>query len=86
MTREHILGVVRKYLANAVEGHTPESIDPSKSMKDFGANSLDIVEVVSASMRELKLKIPRSELTKLTNIDGLVDLFYATSQNQSPKT
>jgi acyl carrier protein len=85
MTREHILGVVQKYLANAVEGYDAAAIDPSRSMKDFGANSLDIVEVVSASMRELKLKIPRSELGSLTNIDGLVDLFYATSQNPQPK-
>ena len=45
-------------------------------MKDLGINSLDIVEVVSASMRELKVKVPRSELSKLTNIDGLVDMLY----------
>jgi acyl carrier protein len=83
--REHILGVVRKYLANAVEGVDAAAIDPSRSMKDFGANSLDIVEVVSASMRELKIKIPRAELSKLTNIDGLVDLLHTASQNQQPR-
>jgi acyl carrier protein len=83
--REHILAVVRKYLANAVEGVDAASIDPSRSMKDFGANSLDIVEVVSASMRELKIKIPRAELSKLTNIDGLVDLLFVASQNQQPR-
>ena len=48
-------------------------------MKDLGINSLDIVEVVSCSMRELKVKVPRSELSKLTNIDGLVDLLYRVS-------
>jgi acyl carrier protein len=83
MTRDHILGVVRKHLANAVEGFAPDAIDPSKSMKDFGANSLDIVEVVSASMRELKIKIPRSELSKLTNIDGLVDLLRSSAEAQA---
>ena len=45
-------------------------------MKDYGANSLDIVEVVSGAMRELKVKVPRSELNKLTNVDGLVGLLY----------
>jgi len=54
------------------------SIDTSKSMKDYGANSLDLVEVVSRSMRELKVKIPRAELNKITNIDGLIDLFEST--------
>jgi len=49
-------------------------------MKDYGANSLDIVEVVSGAMREMKVKVPRSELNKLTNIDGLVDLLHASKQ------
>jgi acyl carrier protein len=48
--------------------------DTSKSMKDMGANSLDIVEVVSCTMRDLKVKVPRSELATLTNVDELVDL------------
>lgn len=84
MTREQILAVVIKHLANAVDDIDPAAIDPSKSMKDFGANSLDVVEVVSASMRELKVKVPRAELNKLTNLDGLVDLLHRIhEQNQA---
>jgi acyl carrier protein len=82
MTRDQILSVVRKHLANALDGVDATSIDPSKSMKDYGANSLDIVEVVSATMRELRVKVPRSELTKLTNMDGLVDLLYQAAEQQ----
>ena len=52
-----------------------------RSMKDYGANSLDIVEVVSGAMRELKVKVPRTELNKLTNLDGLVGLL---SRDQEP--
>ena len=84
MTREFIFSVVTKHLAGAVDGLSAATIDGSKSMKDYGANSLDIVEVVSASMRELKIKVPRSELNKLTNIDGLVDLLYVSSQARTP--
>lgn len=79
MTRDHVLSVVTKNLVDAVDGLSPEAIDPQKSMKEMGANSLDIVEVVSTSMRELRIKIPRSELAKLTNIDGLVDLLVRTA-------
>ena len=78
MTREDVLSVVTRHLANAVDGIDPAAIDASKPMKDYGANSLDIVEVVSSSMRELKVKVPRSELNKLTNIQGLADLLYET--------
>lgn len=89
MTRDQIMAVVTKHLIEAVDGLTPDAIDPARSMKELGANSLDIVEVVSSSMRELKIKIPRSELAKLTNLDGLVDLLHkvagekAASENRA---
>jgi acyl carrier protein len=76
MTREEVLNVVAKHLASSVDGLDPKTIDPQRSMKDYGANSLDIVEVVSGAMRELKVKVPRTELNKLTNLDGLVNLLH----------
>ena len=76
MTREHVLALVVKHLANAVDGIDPATIDPQRSLKDYGANSLDIVEVVSGAMREMKVKVPRAELNKLHNIDGLVALLH----------
>ena len=78
MTREDVLAVVVKHLANAVDGLDTASIDPTRSLKEYGANSLDVVEVVSGAMRELKVKVPRSELNKLTNLDGLVSLLHET--------
>jgi acyl carrier protein len=76
MTRDEVRSVVLKHLANAVDGLDPASVDTQKSMKDYGANSLDIVEVVSGAMRELRVRVPRTELNKLTNIDGLVGLLH----------
>jgi acyl carrier protein len=79
MTKEQIFAVVKKHLKQTVDGLDDANIDLSASMKDMGANSLDIVEVVSLSMRELKVKVPRSELAKLTNLGGLVDLLHDVS-------
>lgn len=76
MTREEVQAVVVKHLAASVDGLDAITIDPMRSMKDYGANSLDIVEVVSGAMRELKVKVPRTELNKLTNVDGLVGLLH----------
>lgn len=78
MTHDEIWGVIKKHLADAVDDLDVDSIDTSKSMKDYGANSLDLVEVVSRSMRELKVKIPRAELNTITDIKGLIDLFEKT--------
>jgi acyl carrier protein len=82
MNKDQIFVVVKKHLLATVDGLKDEQVDQTKSMKDLGANSLDIVEIVSVSMRELKVKVPRSELSKLTNIGGLVDLLHDVSKQQ----
>jgi len=76
MDRNHIRSVVIKHLGDSVDDLDQDNVDTSLSMKDLGANSLDIVEVVSCSMRELKVKVPRSQLAKLENVDQLVDLLF----------
>jgi len=83
MTRDVILGVVKKHLLQTVEDLTEDRIDPSLSMKALGVNSLDIVEVVSCTMRELRIKVPRAELSKLTNIDGLVDALHQVAMQRA---
>ena len=82
MDREEIASIVRKHLIEVVGDLKEADIDMSRSMKDFGANSLDIVDVVSSAMRELKVKVPRSELGRLTNMNGLVDLLYVSVQQK----
>lgn len=75
MTREDVIAVIKKNILDNLEDLEDNDIDTSKSMKDYGANSLDIIEVVSCSMRELKIKIPRAELADIATIDQLADKF-----------
>ena len=84
MTKEQIFAVVKKHILQTVDGLNDSDIALGKSMTNLGANSLDIVEVVSLSMREIKVKVPRSELTKLTDIGGLVDLLHTVSLEAGP--
>lgn len=82
--KAEILKVIRKYVDNAVtvEG----DIDIKKSFNEYGINSLDIVEIVSRSMRELRIKIPRTELSNIKNIGGLVDTLYNYAEEKSSVT
>ena len=75
MTKEEVIDVIKNNIVENLDDIKSEDIDPQKSMKDYGANSLDIIEVVSCSMRELKIKIPRTELSDIKNIEGLADKF-----------
>ena len=82
VSRDEILAIVKDHLLDNLEGELDEAdFDPAKSMKDMGANSIDIVEVVSCTMRDLKIKVPRSELAGLTNVDGLVDLLLKVANS-----
>lgn len=83
MSREDVLEVVKRHLVDTIEELEGVEIDPARSMKDLGANSLDIVEVVSCSMRELKVKVPRSELNTLENINQLVELLHKTVEEKA---
>ncbi len=81
MDKEKICAVIKKHMLENLEDLQASDIDSQKSMKDFGANSLDIIEVVSCSMRELNIKIPRSELADINTIDELADKFIASSSS-----
>jgi len=76
MTKEEIIEVIKTNIVDNLDDLEITDIDPQKTMKDYGANSLDIIEVVSSSMRELQIKIPRSELADIKNIDELANKFH----------
>ncbi len=73
MERERIESIVKSNLAEVIEIDVSD-LDSESSMADLGASSLDIVEVISLTMREMKVKVPRSELANLENMSQLVDL------------
>ena len=75
MTKPAVIEIIKRIIEENLDDVSAEDIEPEKSMKDYGANSLDMIEVVSCSMRELGIKVPRSELAEIQNIDSLADKF-----------
>ena len=75
MTREQIFAVVRSNILNILDDVQADAISEDVSLSDLGADSLQIVEVVSRSMKELRLKVRRTELSRATNLSDLLDLF-----------
>ena len=81
MTKEEVIAVIKEQIVDNLDDVNIEDIDPNKSMKDYGANSLDIIEVVSCAMRELKIKVPRSELSDINTIGELADKFVEVANS-----
>lgn len=84
ITREQIAAVIKKHAIETIDGLTEDAIDSAQSLADVGASSLDLVEIVSASMRELKVKVPRSELMLIESVSELTDLLHKHALAQRP--
>jgi len=75
MKRDEIFAVVRSNIMNILDDVAADAISEEVSMRDLGADSLQIVEVVSRSMKELRLKVHRTDLSRARNLSELLDLF-----------
>lgn len=84
MDRDAVYKVVTEYLLKTVVDLDEARIDPRQSMLEMGATSLDIVEIVSVSMRKLQVKVPRAALSELKCLNDLVDLLHRVVSEQRP--
>jgi acyl carrier protein len=83
MKREQILNVVIENIKLNVDGLENVEINPEKSIVEYGGSSLDIVEIVSSIMRQLQIKIPRTQLADMNSINDLVDLLTKVKNEAS---
>lgn len=74
MERGELLDALKVNIHKIVGRVTDPEIVEHKSMKDLGADSLEMVEVVSRTMKQFKIRVPRTELSKAQNIGQLLDL------------
>jgi polyketide biosynthesis acyl carrier protein len=83
MDKNEIFAVVCKHIEQNVQDVDSAPIELDSTLASCGATSLDIVEIVSGVTRELRVKVPRTELARLENIGDLVDLLYARKQAEA---
>jgi acyl carrier protein len=82
MTRSEILTVLKSNIRTIVDGAADVDIQESHSiLDDLHADSLQAVEVVSRTMKQLNIRVSRTELSKAKNVGQLVDIFEKASAN-----
>jgi thioesterase domain-containing protein/acyl carrier protein len=72
--RQAVLNVVRRHTVAVLDGVAPEAVTLAVSLRDYGANSIDRVEIATLAMQELDADVPRPRLAKVSNLAELVDL------------
>ncbi len=71
---QSVFGVIKSNILGVMIDLDPGEITPERSLADLGANSVDRVEILMNSMADLDVRIPRTELQGISNLQGLVDL------------
>jgi len=84
MDKTDIFSVIKTKILEALPELENQEIQMTQSLKGLGASSVDRVEISQNSMEALGLKIPRTEMGGIENIQSLVDLFYK-HLNGSPR-
>jgi acyl carrier protein len=82
MSREEIFEAIKSNMRMIIPGVDGHEVLETNTMRDFGADSLEMVEVVSRSMKQLKIKVPRAKLLPVKNLKELVDVFEESAAKQ----
>ncbi|MFN8494516.1 MAG: phosphopantetheine-binding protein [Caldilineaceae bacterium] len=81
MTRTEIFDVIKKHMFAIIEDlDETVQIEEADSMRDLGADSIDVAEIVTDSLQELRLKVDRTSLKQVTNLAELLDVLEKAAQ------
>ena len=76
MDTKGILDLIVSCTREVIPELTNHVFQPSDSLQDLGANSVDRAEIVTMVLESLALKIPRVEVFGPSNIGELADLLH----------
>jgi len=81
MDRAEIFAVLKKNMTEIIGGaRGREILETHRLLQDFDADSLEVVEVVSRTMKQVKIKVSRIRLNEANNIGELLDMFVAAQE------
>lgn len=75
MTRDEILAVLKSNLYALAPEMEKKDILKVTTIKELGLDSLEIIEIISRSMKQLQIKVPRPELMQIQSFEQLLDIF-----------
>ncbi len=76
MSKEEIMEAIVQVCIGVLPVLKSHEFQPSESLRDLGANSLDRSEILENAMATLGVDIPRVDMHRAENIGQLVDLLH----------
>jgi acyl carrier protein len=72
MKKEEVVRLLVKNLKLAIPEFADEALDTGKSYKDLGVTSLELVEIVAVTSKEMGVKLSPTALASVKTTDDLV--------------
>ncbi|XRQ09907.1 phosphopantetheine-binding protein [Actinomadura welshii] len=80
LTRDEIFLALQDNLHLISEETRGQQISEDASLSEYGTDSLELIEVASRTMKQLNVKVARTEVSKADSIGDLVTLFEKAAQ------
>ena len=80
MEKNDIFEIIKRNTVEILPHISAADIRISESLKNYGANSIDRMDIVIKSMEDVGVKIPLVELGGVQNIEGLIDVLYGAQK------
>jgi acyl carrier protein len=86
MTREEVFDILKSKAAKVLDRYDVSTFTEEKTLEELGVDSLAMVEIVAATVRVLKIKVPRPQYAQIKDIRGLLNVFMTHLDQQPQQT
>jgi len=76
MTKENIFASLKQAVLSTLPFLDETEVIVEASLRDFGANSIDRIDIILQTMESIGLSIPMTAFATVTNIRGIVDVLH----------
>lgn len=79
MERDEIFEKLKKVITDVLDIEEEKILFESKFLEDFGADSLDIVEMVMAIEEEFNIEIPDEDVEKVLSVNDVINYIQSAA-------
>lgn len=76
MSRDEVFEIIVRHTRDVVPNLQAHSFKPTDSLKSLGANSIDRVDIIMATLESLSLNIPLTAMAKAENMGELAGIIH----------
>lgn len=75
MKRDEMFAALRSNLKAEIKALGDRTIRETDGPRELGGHSLQIMEVITRTMKDLRIEVPRDALLKTRNLGDVLDVF-----------